>query len=307
MFRRSLLTFGLFFALIPTASYAWWDMGHMEVAARAYTLLDPAVRTKVDALIKLNPDYQKWITNVPAAEQPKVAFAHAATWADDIKKQNSGYKRDDVTAPTAADNKGYTDKIQHDYWHYVDIPFTTDGSFVEPPPVPNALTQMRVLSDALADPATPDDIRSFDLVWLLHLIGDIHQPLHATARVTRYLQDDRGGNDQTISVDGGSPVKLHAYWDSQFGDGADPAAAITAADKLPDAPAAPAAIPDPGMWLIESFALAQNVVYTPAIGDDDISVYALPKGYGDRAAKVSKAQAALAAARLANLINTALK
>jgi Na+/H+ antiporter NhaD/arsenite permease-like protein len=40
---------------------AWWDEGHMQIAAMAYDRLTPAVRAKVDALIKLNPQYSSWI------------------------------------------------------------------------------------------------------------------------------------------------------------------------------------------------------------------------------------------------------
>jgi hypothetical protein len=52
---------------------AWWDGGHMEIAAVAYDHLDPAVRAKVDALIKLNPDYSKWIGGVADADSDEAA------------------------------------------------------------------------------------------------------------------------------------------------------------------------------------------------------------------------------------------
>lgn len=43
-----------------------------------------------------------------------------------------------------------------------------------------------------------DDVRSYDLVWLLHLVGDLHQPLHATSRFSNGLDDARGGNDEKV-------------------------------------------------------------------------------------------------------------
>jgi hypothetical protein len=69
---------------------AWWDGGHMQIAAVAYDRLDPAVRAKVDALIKLNPDYSKWVDGVADANRDRLAFVHASTWADDIKGED-GY------------------------------------------------------------------------------------------------------------------------------------------------------------------------------------------------------------------------
>ena len=80
----------LFLVLMGLASpaHAWWDMGHMEVAAIAYGRLDDAVRPKVDALIKQHPAYPLWIKGLeglPDSDKAQAAFVHAATWADDIK------------------------------------------------------------------------------------------------------------------------------------------------------------------------------------------------------------------------------
>src|SRR5262245_48474805 len=49
-----------------------------------------------------------------------------------------------------------------------------------------------------------DDVRSYDLVWLIHLVGDAHQPLHATARFSKTFPDgDAGGNPVKIDCDTG--------------------------------------------------------------------------------------------------------
>ena len=157
---------------------AWWDGGHMQIAAVAYDRLDPAVRAKVDALIKLNPDYSKWIGGVADADRDRFAFVHASTWADDIKGED-GYtdSGDTPTSHNAARNIGYADKLRHKYWHYLDLPFSPDGTAVRPPDPVNALTQIKALTTALASNAS-DDVKSYDLVWLIHLVGDAHQPLH---------------------------------------------------------------------------------------------------------------------------------
>ena len=163
---------------------ACWDGGHMQIAALAYDRLDPAVRTKVDGLVKLNPDCSKWIDGVADADRDRFAFVHASTWADDIK-DDAGYtdSGDTPTSHNAARNIGYADKLRHKYWHYLDLPFSPDSTAVRPPDPVNALTQIKALTTALASKVS-DDLKSYDLVWLIHLVGDAHQPLHATSRFT---------------------------------------------------------------------------------------------------------------------------
>jgi len=89
------------------------------------------------------------------------------------------YDYDKVTDGTAAQNIGTSDHIVHDYWHYYDIPFSPDGEETDPAPAVNALTQIRLLKAALSEDKSTDDLKCYDLVWLLHLVGDAHQPLHA--------------------------------------------------------------------------------------------------------------------------------
>lgn len=49
-------------SLLPLqAAKAWWDEGHMQIAYVAYKHLDPSVKAEIDALLKLNKDYPKWI------------------------------------------------------------------------------------------------------------------------------------------------------------------------------------------------------------------------------------------------------
>ncbi|WP_292670231.1 S1/P1 nuclease [Mesorhizobium sp.] len=107
----------------------------------------------------------------------------------------------------------------HRYWHFKDVRFSTDGTqFSDADPI-NAVSQMKLFIAALpAASGATDDVRSYDMVWLLHLIGDIHQPLHATERISAINADgDRGGNEVNVMPATGETIDLHAYWDRMFG------------------------------------------------------------------------------------------
>jgi hypothetical protein len=287
----------------------------MQIAAVAYDKLTPAVREKVDALIKLNPDYQSWVAGVPPQNAAKYAFVRAAVWADDIKLSGHGHTdRDDTPdGAHAGQNIGYSDTLMHKYWHYKDINFSPDGTPSPAPDPVDAVTQIKTFTAALAPSSgASDDIRSYDLVWLLHLVGDVHQPLHAVARYTRELPTgDAGGNSEMVIPATGETVALHAYWDAIFGGYTTPFGAIFDAggrDGL--ATLKPnhelASISDPQMWLEDSAELAKKYAYAPPVSTGSNATL-LTREYETSARNIARSQAALAAARLATLINDALK
>lgn len=203
IWRRFVASLVLIVMLNPTA-FGWGSVGHMAVAYITYQNLNPAVRTRVDTLLKLNPDYQKWISQIPAgtpdADRPMMLFMIAATWPDQIK-QEPGYTDDGTSrgnrpdGASSSQNVGYTDKLRHKYWHFVDTPFTQDGSELPTIPTPNAETQINAFRAVLASDK-PDELKSYDLVWLLHLVGDVHQPLHCATRVSK--TDPGGDNGETM-------------------------------------------------------------------------------------------------------------
>ena len=124
-------------------------------------------------------------------------FMLAARWADDIRTLDKAQSR----LP----------------WQYVDFPFKPEG---EPaniramqPPQENILTaiaeNMRILRTG-SDPAR----RAVALAWLFHLVGDVHQPLHAVQLFTReYPNGDRGGGDFCVRVAQDRALSLHRLWD----------------------------------------------------------------------------------------------
>jgi hypothetical protein len=102
---------------------------------------------------------------------------------------------------------------------------------------------------ALASPTTSDDVKSYDLAWLLHLVCDIHQPLHATSRfISGQPHGDAGGNSVKINCSGCQETNLHWFWDDTPGVGDDPDAAIAAAGALPPADPRQAVVREPDIW-----------------------------------------------------------
>ena len=285
----------------------------MQIAAVAYDRLTPAVREKVDFFIKLNPEYASWISGLPPRKAAQYAFVRAAVWADDIKNRAMDYIDDKATDPTAARNIGYYDNFTHSYWHFKDVGFSTDGTPIEDATPVNALTQIKVLTAGLA-PASglPDNVRSYDLVWLIHLVGDAHQPLHTVSRFSHRLpHGDQGGNLESVIPATGETIKLHAYWDRLLGNYSTPEGAIRDAlvgndTKLPDTDLALAMKADPGDWFKESEKLAEDFAYAEPVRSGS-EPYMLDRQYETNARKIARQQAALAGARLANLINEALK
>jgi hypothetical protein len=303
-------------ALCTSQGNAWWDGGHETVAYIAYQRLTPATRKRVDVLLQRNPMHASWTQGFTSNEQGPVAFVKAATWPDCIKSSlcASGYSSDGGDAPpgnaTDAQNIGYDDHLMHKYWHFIDEPDSA-GTPGQSPKEPNALTEVKLLTDAIGTDES-DDIKSYDVVWLEHLVGDIHQPLHATSRFTQNHPDgDAGGNSVALCV---TPCRdeLHAYWDGLLGDGPMIEEVTTFGNELlKRKKPVTAAKTDPAKWVDESFALAKSTVYvTPISDDNDTSQTVSPRPdakYGTTALRVAKSQALLAGYRLAELLNTHLK
>jgi hypothetical protein len=321
----------------PREAYAWGNTGHEAVAYIAWQQMKPSVQTRALQLLKLvptlhSPDNKKsipgftdWVTELPAGlsqdQQNLFLFMRAATWADSIKHE---WLQDSDTPPpnmTTDVNIGFTDKASHGYWHFIDHAFASDSSVPPATPVPNVATQIAALRTAIA--STEDDpLKSYDLIWLEHLVGDIHQPLHGTVR---YFANtgDIGGNSVTVKLPTAmkkqfegtlsktAPSELHAFWDDLPGEG-QPGPALpfaeTFAKTLTAAGSTAVAETDPMKWAGESFDLAKKDVYKSPIGKSPTSqpsgaAYAITQAYYDTALQDAKVRIALAGDRLAKLLN----
>lgn len=186
--------------LLPGSASAWNAAGHRLVATIAWQQLSPTGREFVTTALRRHPDYPKWQERARGGGDAAV-FAEAATWADDIRNDPRYYdERRDAPTPAIA---GLADHARHKDWHYVDLDAAGQ-------PVAGRLDrQLGELEQRLRSTADPAQI-SWALPWLLHLVGDLHQPLH----VGRH--GDEGGNAVEIENPFNSRqpfTNLHSYWD----------------------------------------------------------------------------------------------
>jgi hypothetical protein len=325
--KRSAAALLVWLILSAVPAFAWNDEGHMVVAYAAYEQLQPAVRQRVITLLQLNPDYAKWQAVLPPtsskADAQRMLFMIAATWADQIRGDRR-YADDGLYGgyiPYGSDsslNVGYSDYLRHLYWHSIVLFFSQDGTPLPEVPRPNVQTQIAAFRAVLRSNA-PDGLKSYDLVWLEHLVGDVHQPLHASARVSKYLpESDAGGNLIRLC----SPPcndTLHAFWDRMVGSdasigvpaaqnnlAAELASAINVAKSLPAPDAHRAEDLSEASWVQEALEVAKQRVYVAPIGPG-VGPYTITPEYFDAAKALAAEQVALAGARLANLLNSELK
>lgn len=165
----------------------------------------------------------------------------------------------------------------------------------------------------LADRSRPRAERREALVFLVHLVADAGQPLHASED-----NGDRGGNLKRVCLDGdctgfeGGSLSLHAVWDRDLIDAADiPEKKLVkklrkAGDALTDAEVA--GFVDGGVsgWLEDSNRMARDTAYGLLPAPDAAGVYHLGGSYVDAAAPVIERQLLSSALRLASVINDAL-
>lgn len=321
--RTHLWAVSMVVLLLSAPALAWGPIGHMTVAYVAYQKLTPAAKARVHDLLKLNPDYASWEKQIPAGtsadDRDLMLFMIASVWADDIKgePQYSDDGTDDGNTPDGASssqNVGYSDHLRHKYWHFIDTPFSPDQTQLPAVPVPNAQTQIAAFRAVLGS-SQPDELKSYDLVWLLHLVGDIHQPLHAVTRVTQaHPKGDAGANSVKLFGDGAP--NLHSYWDGLPGSDCKycndkiPCAnrAMVLAKTLSPISAKEASNFDTAVWARESFELARTKVYQDPIGTTDQAYTIVPaSAYENQSFKLAQKRMAVAGARLAGVLNAELK
>jgi hypothetical protein len=302
--------------LLSSSSFAWNNFGHMAVGWVAYQHLNPNTKLAVNKLIAKNPSYSTWKSSLPSnlstEDRDLYIFMLATTWPDQIKGDSS-YHDDGTnggnTPPadsSATTNLGYSDKARHKYWHFIDVAFSPDNTTLGLIPYPNVETETAVFRQTLSSNATLK-LKSYDLVWILHLVGDIHQPLHATSRFTSTQPTgDSGGNAVKFCATTDQPCSgnLHSFWDNLLGPSSGtPQQAAAVAAALPPVTVSSDDL-DVHTWIDESFALAQSTAYAnPPVGVG-AGPFRYDQAYADNALAVAQKRVVQAGLRLANILNT---
>lgn len=278
MFRK-LLAFALVLIFSAVPCFGWGDGGHMAIALRAWDYLTPTQREAAMALLKQHPRYQKDFAShvpasIPAEDRDRWIFAFAATWPDFVWKLK-------IIAP--ADFHKYF----HGAWHVIGQPVALDPSDqdqmppLKSPPLSGDINQLTIREalplqiQQMNDKQLPAGQRAVAMVWVMHLVGDLHEPCHCASLITpnRFKLPD--GDHVAVRLPvmlNGHQTGLHQYWDSLYCSSSD-WAKLNAWDQsvLSDPSLQPEQLPELqnhkeiNQWIAESLADAEQYVYTPEI------------------------------------------
>ncbi len=197
-------------------AFAWDDTGHKLAAYIAWEQMSPTAREKAIKILLSAPEDSDLSVfylqdSRSAAAKQRELFMIASTWADIVRDKNFKIR--------------YA-KYHHGNWHYLDTFWREVNGKVElvpelEPDKENAVERLFAFDKVLRDASAADADKAIALAWILHLGGDIHQPLHDSARVTEYdPKGDQGGNLFMLSAKGAKGedrLSLHWYWDSIVG------------------------------------------------------------------------------------------
>jgi len=296
---------------LALSTQAWDETGHKITGYIAWSRMTPEVRDRVIKILLAAPEdaqlstfYASYGSRTLQSRQREF-FMLISTWPDIIRDRNF---------------KVRFDKYAHSNWHYSDTMWTVEnGKVVELPMPPDgggvAVPKLMEFDKLVRDPAIPDAQKAIAIAWLEHLIGDIHQPLHASARVTDVEpKGDQGANTFLLTSKDTPREKqenLHWFWDSIIvrampntkdqcdADYIDP----IAEDIMKEYPFAKLQgrldLGDFDGWRKESFEIASTKVFPP-----DLKRFETPSDkYKKEAFKISEERLALAGYRLGELFN----
>lgn len=218
MFQRLLLGVAAA-SCLSTPAFAWGQTGHRVTGAIAERHLSAEARAAVAAI--LGPE----------------TLAEASTWADFMRASDEPFWR------------------QAGPYHYVTVPAGAHYHEVGAPEEGDAAAALDDFTATLRDPQASLEERQLALRFIVHIIGDLHQPLHAGNGT------DRGGNDVQVSWFG-EDTNLHSVWDSRMIEGwqlsfSEIAGWLSA--KITEEEAEAWMVADPEVWISESTAIRDRI------------------------------------------------
>lgn len=312
-------------AIFPISSHAWDDTGHRLSAYVAWELLSSQERLALFDILQQHPRFQEdFLDAMPVnamvgsdLDKARWALGQAAVWPDIAR----GFDEEDLIRYHRAN------------WHWIDgawvrgngihgnvyvgvdskpsVRGDAPGSTIHEHDADNVLVALEYNLHVLGDTASTPEDKAVALCWVLHLGGDIHQPLHSGALVSRELfpDGDRGGNGVTVT--GGN---LHSAWDGALRSQPfeDTLRRLTTAAMQADPSDL---VTDPYEWLEESREIMQMSVYTDDVKaavlrserrDSPLPEFSLSDDYIGRMQAISEDRLALAGLRLALILRAPL-
>ena len=288
---------------LASPAHAWNRAGHMTSGVIAYQVLlkeSPQTIKKVVAILKDHPFYKKtWeprLREKRAEDRDLYLFTMAARWPDDV--------RDEA-------------KFHHFNWHFINMPYKPAGEpagiRTREPESNNILRAYQHNLEILKKKSSTPQERAMALAWILHLVADVHQPLHAATLFSRqFPKGDRGGNSFFIRVEPGtSPISLHQFWDDliqgsqNFQSVKNRGTELRLRPEFAKGKLKELAEPSFDKWAAESFQLAQDAVYRNgklrgSHNRNDAPV--LPADYPETVQPIAERRLALAGYRMAQIL-----
>ena len=207
-------------ALPAGPALAWGQTGHRVTGAIADHYLSGVARANVQLLLGSE------------------SLAQAATWPDDMRSDPAPFWQKTASP-----------------FHYVTVPAGSTHAATGAPPEGDAVTALARFAAVLRDPNASLEDKRLALRFSIHIVGDLHQPLHAGR------PGDRGGNDVKVSWFG-DPTNLHSVWDSGMIDSRQLSHSELASwlvSAITPEQVVAWSSPDPEVWIAESVALRETV------------------------------------------------
>lgn len=282
---------------VAAPALAWDNQGHMATGAIAYDTLrrtDPAMLRTIVAIMRAHPDHVRFdrtLGTLTGAARDRRMFELMARWPDDIR--DTAYDRAD--------------------WHYA-VKVVSGWTAAMPLTFGKAIDQFSTQLALAQDTRAPAAERAVALCWVFHLVGDMHQPLHAGHRMSwRFPRTDRSGTIGWVrTAPGATPVTLHEFWD----DAADrPGTETAAAEALAlRSEQIVATVSPPGQatvaaqfdsWVAQSRQLSATIVYRGAAleeSDEPSTAPVLPAAYRKAARDLAERRIGEAGIHLAGTV-----
>jgi len=239
-FRLSALVAALSLIYASSPAVAWWEYGHQTTAEVAMKLVKPRTRQSILRLLK-----QQKQLETPTC--PARTIEEASVWPDCIK--------------TLGDRFSYAFA-----WHFQDVDICKQFDLKEPCAGGNCVSaQIARAQRMIADRELPARDRLMALAFLVHFVGDLHQPLHGAEH-----DGDQGGNKVKASYGVISRTNLHSIWDGLLADRAISTPPAGADGILSDISTGRRAELSAGSiqdWSRESWEIAKTTVYGSVIAD----------------------------------------